>query len=392
MKTRNMLVFLIAVFLSISPATVFASSIDDGEESVSGNSAENPVVTEMDSVNESVQGQIAENVSAIMQQTESQNQQEYVSIDSAFATLKDNLVNGEAVSLTQAASNVEGFSFDYSAEYDVSRMALIGGIDLAQVNYDYNNIIATMQLSTDINLSEPQITAMELFDVTYEGVYEAVQLDDLSIDAMYDGLNVNDTLNGVKIEFANDFAVSIETGSFATIKDLLSIGDVFSLANGDLPVQSLQSMNYLTSLSAGQTTHNLSLAQQSGSINAGRLQSEIKGIAGFSNMMTDGGQEKQEQEIKEDEAEEKLNNITDNITGYIVDGFEQIPSLFSNVILSQQSNDSQRTTGTGIEKINLTSEEAERIMQNNAASLPENFITSDGKYYNNTQNTNYLLP
>lgn len=265
---------------------------ENNETTVSGNETaseddESPVVP-INEIGDDVQDRIAENVSSLMQQTESQNHQDYISIDSAFATMKDSLVNGSAVSLTQAASRVEGFEFDYQPAYDAQKYALCGAIDFAQVNYDYENIIGAMQLATDIDITQSPITAMELFDDKYQGVWEAVQLDDLSIDAMYEGINVNDALNSVKIEFADSFADCIETGSFATVKDLLSIGSVFQMAADGVQTQSLRDMNYLTSLTAGQTNHNLSLAYaNSGVSDLTEIQSQVNGIADWSQIKVD---------------------------------------------------------------------------------------------------------
>ena len=405
MKLKNILFTILTITLMISPATVYAQNSQEGEESVSSNEANTTAVTEMEDIDGAAQEQIADSVANLIQQTSAQNNQEYISIDSAFATMKDNLVNGGAVSLTQAAAGVEGFRFDYSMEYDVSKMMLLGGIDLAQVNYDYDNIIATMQLATDLDLEKPQITAMELFDYTYEGVYEAVQLDDLSIDTMYEGLNVNDALNSVKIEFANSFAASIETGSFSTVKNILSIGDVFSLASGDLPSQSLKSMNYLTSLTAGQAAANLSLAHQT--MNTQDIQDKINGISDFTDIVSGGssytmmntedgsiiyrdglfvvGMENNEVERGEDANSVPASEITSTISpslpltvnGYSRVEYNGLPGLPEEDILNNNQSNINQTTMTASEVEDLLNSGApySQLVQGNG------LVTSDGVLY-----------
>lgn len=164
-------------------------------------------------------------------------------LNSVFDMMTNSLVDGKDVSFSSVFNQMGNFSISTDSYLDTSSMQLSDGTDFGIVNLQYCSLAEKMiDQFGDGSLSGQSQGCLSLFNNTYGDIVSEIQLEEPTIP---EGFDVNSMLESSQNAVDSAYSQATSSGSFASIKNSISIGKVFSLAKKGLSMPSLASTSDL---------------------------------------------------------------------------------------------------------------------------------------------------
>lgn len=167
-------------------------------------------------------------------------------LDSIFSSMQDSLLSGEDVSISDAFNALSKQEISQEALFDMSDLSLDSSFDSGLLNIQYTEMVDNMMDSPSLMDAQGQsLNCMQLFDDTYGDVLSQIQLEEPTIP---EGFTVNSMLEAGQNAVDQAYSSVTSSGDFATVKNSISIGNVFSIANKGLTMPDLASGETLSGM------------------------------------------------------------------------------------------------------------------------------------------------
>ncbi len=165
--------------------------------------------------------------------------------DEVYKMMKNSLMNGEDIALTEAFSMSTGLEIPDNMMYDLSDCGMDGTIDTTSINLQYANVMAQMDkdFNTSLdNLSSNSVTATELFNNTYGNLANELKVSKAELP---EGFSFSELAVQNSTSFANAYGNAINSSEFQNIRNTVSIRDMFSEADKGVTRYGLASLSDL---------------------------------------------------------------------------------------------------------------------------------------------------
>lgn len=167
-------------------------------------------------------------------------------LDDVYSAMSKSIKGGENISLSDAFNQVSDFSISTGSYMDTSDLQLGSSVDFGTVNLQYCNLAQNMtdKFNTS-DLSGNSINCLSLFENTYGDVLNSVKLENPTIP---EGFTVDNMLAQGQSAIDSAYQSATSSSSFTSIKNSISIGNIFSKANQGLSMPELASNDTLSGL------------------------------------------------------------------------------------------------------------------------------------------------
>lgn len=279
-KYRNILaITLAAVLLAVSPAAVYAEDGDqvevpesgDSEVSVPSLDTSKLEVPTIERTQLNAEGMDISQDSAGMSESFSDFRARLGSetnplsaedidlgLNTAYGKVLSSIGGNEKVNLSDAMSEAFGFSLQKNLSTDLTDLSALNlseKFDQGYLDMQYTALSDAMEKGINVNMDDlkgSSMNAVDLFNNTYGDLYDSLSLMDNSIPEEFDPAKM---IKNSKSMIDSTYSKAISTGSFADIKNSISIGGIFSKAAAGVSAPGLASAGelrgMLSSISAG---------------------------------------------------------------------------------------------------------------------------------------------
>ena len=167
-------------------------------------------------------------------------------LDSLFASMQDSLLSGEDVSISDAFNSLSKQEISQDSLFDLSDVLTDASFDSGLLNIQYAAMTESMMDSSGLkNVSGQSMNCMQLFNDTYGDIMSQIQLEEPTIP---EGFTVESMLQAGQEAVQQAYASVTSSGDFATVKNSISIGNIFSIANEGLTMPDLASGETLSGM------------------------------------------------------------------------------------------------------------------------------------------------
>lgn len=195
-------------------------------------------------------------------------------LNTAYGKVLSSIGGNEKINLSDAMSEVFGFSLQKNLSTDLTDLSALNlseKFDQGYLDMQYTALSDTMAKGLNMNMDElkgSSVNAVDLFNNTYGDLYNSLSLMDNSIPKEFDPAKM---IKNSKSMIDSTYSKAISTGSFADIKNSISIGGIFSKAAAGVSAPSLASAGelrgMLSDISAGnESTINSEFKSYSGDV------------------------------------------------------------------------------------------------------------------------------
>lgn len=171
------------------------------------------------------------------------------STDQMFAEMNKKLQNGEQISFSQLFDTYSPLQLDSSNLYDMSDMGSLlskSDDDMSITNLKYALAASDMETTySNIDLSGQSANCMELFNSTYGDLASQMQLKTPEIPESF---NVNSMLSSEADSIQKAYSSATNSAAFSSVKNNISISNIFSKAQSGVSSKSLASSSTLKSM------------------------------------------------------------------------------------------------------------------------------------------------
>lgn len=195
-------------------------------------------------------------------------------LNTAYGKVLSSIGGNEKINLSDAMSEVFGFSLQKNLSTDLTDLSALNlseKFDQGYLDMQYTALSDTMAKGLNMNMDElkgSSVNAVDLFNNTYGDLYNSLSLMDNSIPKEFDPAKM---IKNSKSMIDSTYSKAISTGSFADIKNSISIGGIFSKAAAGVSAPGLASAGelrgMLSDISAGnESTINSEFKSYSGDV------------------------------------------------------------------------------------------------------------------------------
>lgn len=175
-------------------------------------------------------------------------------LNDIYSVMNTSVKGGENISLSEAFNQFSNFSISTEEYKDISDLNLGSTVDFGTVNLQYCNLAQNMVKNAQNNdLSGQSTDCLSLFENTFGDVLSSISLENPSIP---EGFTVENMLSQGQSAIDCAYSSATSSGSFASVKNSISIGNIFSKASQGLSMPDLASdatlSNLISSSSASQ--------------------------------------------------------------------------------------------------------------------------------------------
>lgn len=169
-------------------------------------------------------------------------------LNMAYGQVLSSLGGDDEVNLSQAMSDVFGFSLKKNLSTDLTDLSALGlsdRFDQDYLNLQFETLSKTMEGNMQVNMDDlkgSSVNAVELFNNTYGDLYSQLSLMDTSIPEDFDPAKM---LKNSRSMIDSTYSKAISSGSFGNIKNSISIGSIFSKAASGVSAPGLASESTL---------------------------------------------------------------------------------------------------------------------------------------------------
>lgn len=171
------------------------------------------------------------------------------STDQMFSEMSQKLQNGEQISFSELFNNYSPLQLDSGSLFDMSDMESLfskSNDDMSITNLKYALAASDMETTySNMDLSGQSANCMELFNNTYGDLASQMQLKTPEIPESF---NVNSMLSSEADAIQKAYSSATNSEAFSSVKNNISIGSIFSKAQGGVSSKSLASSSTLKSM------------------------------------------------------------------------------------------------------------------------------------------------
>ena len=167
------------------------------------------------------------------------------STDQMFSEMNQKLQNGEQISFSELFKNYSPLQLDSSSLFDMSDMGSLfdsSNNDMSITNLKYAVAASDMETTyAESGLSGQSGNCMDLFNSTYGDI--ASQMPEIP-----ESFNVNSMLSSEADSIQKAYSSATNSAAFSSVKNNISISDIFSKARSGVSSKSLASTSTLKSM------------------------------------------------------------------------------------------------------------------------------------------------
>ena len=171
------------------------------------------------------------------------------STDQMFSEMNQKLQNGEQISFSELFKNYSPLQLDSSSLFDMSDMGSLfdsSNNDMSITNLKYAVAASDMETTyAESGLSGQSGNCMDLFNSTYGDIASQMQLKTPEIPESF---NVNSMLSSEADSIQKAYSSATNSAAFSSVKNNISISDIFSKARSGVSSKSLASTSTLKSM------------------------------------------------------------------------------------------------------------------------------------------------
>ena len=171
------------------------------------------------------------------------------STDQMFSEMNQKLQNGEQISFSELFKNYSPLQLDSSSLFDMSDMGSLfdrSNSDMSITNLKYAVAASDMETTyAESDLSGQSGNCMDLFNSTYGDIASQMQLKTPEIPESF---NVNSMLSSEADSIQKAYSSATNSAAFSSVKNNISISDIFSKARSGVSSKSLASTSTLKSM------------------------------------------------------------------------------------------------------------------------------------------------
>lgn len=152
--------------------------------------------------------------------------------DFVFQQMKNQLMFGEEVSFSGMQLPGTAPELTTQSLYDMSDMLNSANIDFGQTNMKFESLSDELEKAYGLmDMSGASQGCMNLFQNTYGSLYENIKLETPEIPKDF---SVNSMLSSAQSAVDDAYSSVVDSSAFSSVKNSISIGDIFAKANEGL--------------------------------------------------------------------------------------------------------------------------------------------------------------